>query len=71
MTSLCCPSCRLRLPRDTVAQEACPTCEGPLEPTSASAALGYRLFEITDPLPLSPTATAMAVALSALRPPPQ
>lgn len=43
-------------------------CDGPLESTSARAAMGYQLFEITDPVPLSPTATAMAAALDALRP---
>lgn len=64
---LCCPICCLRLPRSAV-MSTCPDCERPLEPTSARAALGYRLFEIVDPLPLSPTATAAAVALSALLP---
>ena len=62
MTYLCCPFCCLRLPRGASAS-TCPTCERALEQTNAHAALGYRLFEITDPLPLSPTAAANVQAL--------
>jgi hypothetical protein len=35
---------------------------------NAAPAIGW-LFEITDPLPLTPTAAAMAGALSAQQPP--
>ena len=68
MTYLCCPFCLLRLPRGASTGPACPTCDRPLERASAHAALGYRLFEITDPIPLSPMAAAVAVSLSKLRP---
>jgi hypothetical protein len=68
MTYLCCPICQLRLPGDASLDAACPICDGALERTNASAALGYQLLEIGDPLPLSPIAAAAAVALSALRP---
>lgn len=65
---LCCPFCCLRLRDDGAAVSACPTCDRALERTNAHAALGYRLFQLTDPLPLSPTAAAVAAALSAMRP---
>lgn len=68
MTYLCCPLCRLRLPRGAATCRACPTCDRPLERVSADAALGYQLFEITDPIPLSPMAAAVAVSLSKLSP---
>lgn len=68
MAHLCCPFCCLRLPRGASTGGACPTCDRPLERTNAHAALGYRLFEITDPIPLSPMAAAVAVSLSELRP---
>ena len=67
MTCLCCPICCLRFASGTAPAAACPVCDRPMQPTSARAAVGYRLFELTDPVPLSPTAAAMAVALSALR----
>lgn len=69
MTYLCCPICCLRLAHGTAPQTACPMCDRPLEQVSPRSALGYRLLEITDPVPLSPTAAAVAVALNALRPP--
>jgi hypothetical protein len=53
MAYLCCAICCLRLPRNA-SPWACPTCDRPLVRTNARPALGYRLFEITDPLPLSP-----------------
>jgi hypothetical protein len=65
MPYLCCPLCSLRLPASW-GGSACPTCSRPLELTSARAALGYRLLEIGDPLPLSPVAAAVAVALNSL-----
>ena len=69
MTRLCCPICCLRLAPGTAPEAACPMCDRPMQPTSARAAVGYKLFELTDPVPLSPTAAAMAAALSALRTP--
>lgn len=68
MTHLCCPICCLRLSRGTEPVSACPVCDRPLSPTSARAAIGYRLFEMHDPPPLSPAASAVAIALSALLP---
>lgn len=69
MTYLCCPFCSLRLPRASSGGPDCPSCDRPLVPTTARAALGYRLLEIGDPLPLSPIAAAIAVALTAPGPP--
>jgi hypothetical protein len=69
MAYLCCPSCSLRLPPAAAEALACPSCGGPLERTSARGALGYQLIEIFDPLPLSPSAAAVAMALESLRPP--
>lgn len=68
MPYLCCPICSLRVPSASLGDSACPNCDRPLELTTASAALGYRLVEIGDPLPLSPAAAAVAVALNALGP---
>jgi hypothetical protein len=68
MAYLCCPICCLRLPRHASAESVCPICDRPLEHASAHAALGYRLFEIMDPLPLSPTAAAVALNPNAVRP---
>lgn len=67
MTCLCCPICCIRLARGT-APQTCPMCDRPMKPTSARAAVGYGLLQIDDPLPLSPAAAAMAVALRAWRP---
>jgi hypothetical protein len=69
MAYLCCSSCRVRLAPAELEDSTCPSCGRPLELTSARAAVGYRLLEIVDAPPLSPTAAAVAVALEALRPP--
>jgi hypothetical protein len=66
---LCCAICCLRLPRNA-SPWACPTRERPLVRTNARAALGYRLFEITDSASVEPSesdgraagATAVRVA---------
>jgi hypothetical protein len=68
MAYLCCPSCSLRVQSGASPDGACPSCGHPLELTTAAGALGYRLFEAVDPVPLSATAAAVAVALEALRP---
>jgi hypothetical protein len=68
MAYLCCPVCSLRLRPGSSGDSKCPSCSRLLELTSARAALGYRLVEIVDPLPLSPTAAAVAVALRSLHP---
>ena len=68
MTYLCCSFCSLRIPAAFQGDSACPSCSGPLESTTARGALGYRLVEIGDPLPLSPAAAAVAVALNSFRP---
>jgi hypothetical protein len=68
MPYLCCPFCSLRVPSASPGGSACPSCSRSLELTTARDALGYRLVEIGDPLPLSPAAAAVAVALSSLGP---
>jgi hypothetical protein len=64
---LCCASCSIRVRRSPAAPSHCPSCDRPLVLKRAEEAFGYRLIEIVDPMPLSPTAAAVAVALSSLR----
>jgi hypothetical protein len=63
MTQACCPSCRLRFSRASAAHiETCPRCTQPLHRiASARDALGYPLFDISDPLPAVPTAVGVAL----------
>ena len=63
MTRACCPSCRMRFTSATAAYlEACPSCGQALQSVpSARAALGYRLFEFTDPLTELPVAVEAAL----------
>jgi hypothetical protein len=65
MTQACCPSCRLRFSRASAAHlETCPRCTQPLHRiASAQDALGYALFDISDPSPAVPTAIAAALPL--------
>jgi predicted nucleic acid-binding Zn-ribbon protein len=58
MTRACCPSCRLRFTSAaTVSLSACPDCGQALQSVPAAhAALGYRLFKFTEPLPELPIA---------------
>jgi hypothetical protein len=69
MSHLCCSSCCVRLAPAESGRSTCPSCGRPLTLTSARGAVGYRLLEIVDAPPLSPTAAAVAAALDALRPP--
>jgi hypothetical protein len=64
MAYLCCSSCCVRLPRPASGAVNCPECDGPLETRTAAEAFGYRVLDIGDPLPLAPTAVAVAVALN-------
>lgn len=63
MTRACCPSCRLRFTSALAVHiEACPACGEALQSVpSASAALGYRLFEFSDSLPELPIAVEAAL----------
>jgi hypothetical protein len=63
MTQACCPSCRLRFDRASAAHlEACPVCAQPLHRIAgAKDALGYPLFDVTDPRPATPAAGALAL----------
>jgi hypothetical protein len=63
MTQACCPSCRLRFSRAPAAHiETCPRCTQPLHRiASARDALGYPLFDISDPRPAVPTAVGVAL----------
>ena len=63
MTQACCPSCRLRFDRALAAHlEACPVCAQPLHRIAgAKDALGYPLFDVTDPRPSTPEAGALAL----------
>ena len=63
MTQACCPSCRLRFDRALAAHlEACPVCAQPLHRIAgAKDALGYPLFDVTDPRPATPVAGALAL----------
>ena len=63
MTQACCPSCRLRFDRASAADLlACPLCAQPLRRiASAKDALGYPLFDITDPRPAMPVAGGLAL----------
>jgi hypothetical protein len=63
MTQACCPGCRLRFARNPAAPlETCPQCTQPVHwMMSAQDALGYRLFDISDPSPAVPAAVAMAL----------
>ena len=63
MTRACCPSCRLRFTSAaTVSLSACPECGQALQSApSARAALGYRLFQFTEPLPELPMAVEAAL----------
>ena len=63
MTQACCPSCRLRFDRASAADLlACPLCAQPLRRiASAKDALGYPLFDITDPRPAVPVAGAVTL----------
>jgi hypothetical protein len=65
MTQACCPSCRLRFSRAPAASiEVCPRCTQPVHWIfSAQDALGYSLFDISDPSPELPAARAMALAV--------
>jgi hypothetical protein len=64
MTQACCPSCRVRFSRASAAQfDACPHCALPLDRTAGPAdVIGYRLFDIADPVPALPAAVAQAIA---------
>lgn len=68
MTQACCPNCRLRFDRaSAVYLEVCPVCAQPLaRVASAMEALGYSLFDLTDPPPAMPVASSLA-----LPPPPR
>ena len=63
MTQACCPSCRLRFDHASAAHlHACPVCAQSLHRvTGAKDALGYPLFDITDPRPAVPVADAVAL----------
>src|SRR3954452_11580679 len=63
MTRACCPSCRLRFTSASAASlEACPECgQALLSVPSARVALGYRLFEFSEPLPELPIAVEAAL----------
>jgi hypothetical protein len=63
MAYLCCSFCSIRVLPTSVESLACPSCDRALELRTPAAALGYRLLEIEDPIPLSPTAAAAAIAL--------
>jgi hypothetical protein len=65
MTHACCPSCRLRFSRGAAASlDACPRCTQPLHRTAvAEDALGYSLFDISDPSVEVPAARAIALAI--------
>lgn len=67
MTRVCCPSCRLRFTgASTASLVSCPECGQALRSVpSAHAALGYRLFEFTEPLPELPMAVEMVLPTDA------
>jgi hypothetical protein len=69
MTHICCPACRLRFrPVDAASTAVCPECGDRLQTVSRlQDALGFRLFEFGDELPLMPN--ALAAALLAPEPP--
>jgi hypothetical protein len=71
MTQACCPGCRLRFARNPAAHlETCPQCTQPVHwIISAQDALGYRLFDISDPSPAVPAAIAMALPIAPAPPP--
>jgi hypothetical protein len=63
VTQACCPSCRLRFDRASAAHlEACPVCAKPLHRIAgAKDALGYPLFDVTEPRPAVPVAGGFAL----------
>jgi hypothetical protein len=65
MTHICCPACRLRLsPVDAAAMAVCPECGDRLQTVSRlEDALGFRLFEFEEDLPLLPRALAAALLI--------
>jgi hypothetical protein len=65
MTQACCPSCRLRFSRvAALSLEACPRCAQPVHWIfNSQDALGYPLFDISDPSREMPAARAAALAI--------
>jgi hypothetical protein len=70
MTRVCCPSCRLRFTGAPAASlTSCPHCDEVLQPVvSAALTMGYRLYDVVDPLPAMPTAVAVALPVDGPQP---
>ncbi|MEA2385626.1 MAG: hypothetical protein QOH72_5597 [Solirubrobacteraceae bacterium] len=70
MTRVSCPSCRLRFTSAAAAiLTTCPACGSELQAvTSATAVLGYRLFEPFEPESALPMAVEVALPIDDHRP---